>query len=71
MILWRCRVVEDISLKTMEHSPVLMPVLLTLLNDDDSVVARHSIVAGTHIFCSVLEELALQVFFFPFLHYIS
>ncbi|PWA80799.1 hypothetical protein CTI12_AA192870 [Artemisia annua] len=53
-------VVEDISLKTMEHSPVLMPVLLTLLNDDDSVVARHSIVAGTHIFCSVLEELALQ-----------
>ncbi|GJR01113.1 ribonuclease H-like domain-containing protein [Tanacetum coccineum] len=37
-------VVEDISLKTMEHSP--MPVLLTLLSDDDSVVARHSIVAG-------------------------
>ncbi|PWA43619.1 Symplekin [Artemisia annua] len=54
------KVVEDISLKTMEHSPVLMPVLLTLLNDDDPVVARHSIVSGTHIFCSVLEELALQ-----------
>ncbi|KVH98820.1 hypothetical protein Ccrd_022950, partial [Cynara cardunculus var. scolymus] len=52
--------IEEISLKTMEYSPVLMQVLLTLLSDDDSVVARQSIVAGTHIFCKVLEELALQ-----------
>ncbi|XP_076894435.1 uncharacterized protein LOC143546715 isoform X1 [Bidens hawaiensis] len=52
--------IEEISLKTMEYSPVLMPVLLTLLNDDDSVVARQTIVAGTHIFCKALDELALQ-----------
>ncbi|KAJ9560327.1 hypothetical protein OSB04_005487 [Centaurea solstitialis] len=52
--------IEEISLKTMEYSPVLMQVLLTLLNDDDSVVARQSIVAGIHIFCKVLDELALQ-----------
>ncbi|KAI3760736.1 hypothetical protein L1987_51135 [Smallanthus sonchifolius] len=52
--------IEEISLKSMEYSPVLMQVLLTLLSDDDSVVARQSIVAGTHIFCTVLDELVLQ-----------
>ncbi|XP_076926984.1 uncharacterized protein LOC143590366, partial [Bidens hawaiensis] len=52
--------IEEISLKTMEYSPVLMPVLLTLLNDDDSVVARQTIVVGAHIFCKALDELALQ-----------
>lgn len=63
MILCCCRTIEEISLKTMEYSPVLMQVLLTLLSDDDSVVARQSIVAGTHIFCKVLDELVLQVCF--------
>lgn len=63
LILCR-RVIEEISLKTLEYSPVLMQALLTLLSDDDSVVAKKSIVAGTHIFCKVLDELALQVFFF-------
>ncbi|XP_022019879.1 uncharacterized protein LOC110919933 isoform X4 [Helianthus annuus] len=53
-------IIEEISLKTMEYSPVLMQVLLTLLRDEDSVVARQSIVAGMHIFCKVLDELALQ-----------
>ncbi|KAI3819887.1 hypothetical protein L1987_13740 [Smallanthus sonchifolius] len=52
--------IEEISLKTMEYSPILMQVLLTLLSDGDSVVARQSIVAGTHIFCKVFDELALQ-----------
>ncbi|KAK9067824.1 hypothetical protein SSX86_011935 [Deinandra increscens subsp. villosa] len=52
--------IEEISLKAMEYSPVLMQVLLTLLIDDDSVVSRQSIVAGTHIFCKVLDELVLQ-----------
>lgn len=55
------RVIEEIGLKAMEHSLILMPVLLTSLKDNDVVVARKSIIAGTHIFCSVLEELALQV----------
>ncbi|KAL4558964.1 hypothetical protein LXL04_031090 [Taraxacum kok-saghyz] len=53
-------VIEEISLKAMEYSQVLMPVLLTLLNDVDSVVTRQSIVAGTHIFCKVLDVLVLQ-----------
>ncbi|KAI3806670.1 hypothetical protein L1987_22583 [Smallanthus sonchifolius] len=52
--------IEEISLRSMEYSPVLMQVLLTLLSDDDSVVASQSIVAGTHIFCTVLDELVLQ-----------
>lgn len=55
------RVVEEIGLKAIEHSPVLIPVLLTFLKDSDSIVARQSIVVGTHLFCSVLEEMALQV----------
>ncbi|KAL8232656.1 hypothetical protein R6Q57_002434 [Mikania cordata] len=52
--------IEEISLKTMEYSLVLMQVLLRLLSDDDSIVARQSIVASTHIFCRVLDELVLQ-----------
>lgn len=53
--------VEEIGLKAMEHSSVLMPVLLTLLRDDDSNVAKQSIVSGSNIFCCVLEEMAFQV----------
>lgn len=56
------RAVEEIGLKAMEHASVLMPVLLASLNDNDSIVARQSIVSGTNIFCIVLEELSLQVF---------
>ncbi|XP_058221985.1 uncharacterized protein LOC131331993 isoform X1 [Rhododendron vialii] len=52
--------VEEIGLKAMEHSSVLMPVLLASLNDNDSIVAKQSIVSGTNIFCFVLEELSLQ-----------
>nr|XP_043635427.1 uncharacterized protein LOC122606650 isoform X2 [Erigeron canadensis] len=52
--------IEEISLRKLEYSAVLMQVLLTLLSDDDSVVAKQSIVAGTHIFCKVLDELTLQ-----------
>lgn len=55
------RLVEEIGLRSMEHSSVLMPVLLNYLNDDDPVVARQSIVSGSNLFCSVLEEMALQV----------
>lgn len=52
--------IEEISLKAMEYSQLLMQVLLTLLNDVDSVVTRQSIVAGTHIFCKVLDALVFQ-----------
>ncbi|OVA07329.1 HEAT [Macleaya cordata] len=51
---------EELGLKVMEQSSILMPVFLTLLNDDASFVVRQSIVSGTNFFCSVLEEMALQ-----------
>ncbi|KAL6297217.1 hypothetical protein ACE6H2_005359 [Prunus campanulata] len=53
-------VVEEIGLKAMEESSVLMPVLLEFLKDSDSIVARQSIVSGTNFFVSVLEEMTLQ-----------
>ncbi|KAK1554735.1 hypothetical protein Q3G72_016562 [Acer saccharum] len=52
--------IEDIGLKAMEHSSILMPVLLAFLRDGDSSVARRSIVSGTDFFCRVLEEMAMQ-----------
>ena len=55
------RLVEEIGLKAMEYSSILMPVLLTFLRDDDSIVARQSIASGSSLFCSVLEEMVLQV----------
>lgn len=55
------RVVEEVGLKAMELSSVLMSVLLALVRDGDSIVAKQCIVSGTNFFCSVLEELALQV----------
>ncbi|XP_034199379.1 uncharacterized protein LOC117614614 isoform X5 [Prunus dulcis] len=54
-------VVEEIGLKAMEESSVLMSVLLEFLKDSDSIVARQSIVSGTNLFVSVLEEMTLQV----------
>ncbi|XP_052203340.1 uncharacterized protein LOC127808772 isoform X2 [Diospyros lotus] len=53
-------VLEEIGLKAMGHSSILMPVLLALLKDNNSAVARQSIVSGTNFFCSILEELSLQ-----------
>lgn len=55
------RVIEEIGLRAMEESSVLMSVLLAFLRDSDSVVARQSIVSGTNVFVGVLEELTLQV----------
>ncbi|KAF9608576.1 hypothetical protein IFM89_010008 [Coptis chinensis] len=52
--------VEELSLKVMDQSPALMPILLSLLNDDASVVVRQSIVSSMRIYCSSLEEMALQ-----------
>ncbi|KAJ4963395.1 hypothetical protein NE237_023334 [Protea cynaroides] len=52
--------VEVLGLKVMEHSSILMPVLLVLLKDGDSVVVRQSIISGTNFYCRVLEKMALQ-----------
>ena len=60
-ILCGGRAIEEIGLKAMEHSSILVSVLLLFLRDGDSIIAKQSIVSGTNFFCSVLEELALQV----------
>ncbi|WCJ35644.1 HEAT repeat-containing protein [Euphorbia peplus] len=52
--------IEEIGLKAMENCSVLVPVLLAFLKDTDPVIARKAIVCGTHLFCGVLEEMALQ-----------
>lgn len=62
------RTIEDIGLKAMEHSSILMPVLLAFLRDGDSRVAGKSIVCGTNFFCRVLEEITMQVFHLLCLH---
>ncbi|KAF8024715.1 hypothetical protein BT93_F1786 [Corymbia citriodora subsp. variegata] len=53
--------IEELGLKMLEHSCVLMPVLLAFLRDVDSMVAKQSIISGTKIFCRVLEEMAVQL----------
>ncbi|GMI64901.1 hypothetical protein like AT1G27595 [Hibiscus trionum] len=53
-------IIEDIALKTIDHSAVLVPVLVAFLRDVDTDVVKQSIVTGTHFFCSVLEEMTLQ-----------
>ncbi|KAF2323897.1 hypothetical protein GH714_003802 [Hevea brasiliensis] len=54
------KIIEEIGLKAMEHCSVLIPVLLAFMKDTDPLVARQSIISCTHIFCAVLEEMALQ-----------
>lgn len=55
------RVIEDIGLRAMEHSPLLMSVLLASLKDEDPIVARQSIISGQKLFCGVLREMTMQV----------
>lgn len=45
----------------LDHSYVLVSVLLVLSRDEDPTVAKKSISAGTTFFCNILEEMALQV----------
>ncbi|KAK6938038.1 Symplekin/Pta1, N-terminal, partial [Dillenia turbinata] len=53
-------VMKDVGLKAMEQSSILMPVLLDLLKDSDSIVSKQAIVSGTSFFCNILEEMALR-----------
>ncbi|KAG9454622.1 hypothetical protein H6P81_007526 [Aristolochia fimbriata] len=51
---------EELTLKTLEHSHIFMPVLLQLLKDDVPEVVKQAIASGTNCLYSILEELALQ-----------
>ncbi|KHG28872.1 Symplekin [Gossypium arboreum] len=53
-------IIEDIALKAIEHSSLLVLVLVAFLRDVDSDVVKQSIVSGRNFFCCVLEEMALQ-----------
>uniref|UniRef100_A0A2P2K4Q3 Uncharacterized protein LOC105630767 isoform X3 n=2 Tax=Rhizophora mucronata TaxID=61149 RepID=A0A2P2K4Q3_RHIMU len=53
-------IIEEICFKAMEYCSILIPVLLAFLSDSDPIIARQSIVTGTHLFPSVLEEMAFQ-----------
>lgn len=48
-------------MRILDHSYVLVNVLLVLLRDEDPIVAKKCISAGTTFFCSILEEMAMQV----------
>ncbi|XP_021283612.1 uncharacterized protein LOC110416100 isoform X2 [Herrania umbratica] len=53
-------IIEDIAPRAIEHSSILVPVLVTFLRDSDSDVVRQSIFSGTNFFCKFLEEMTLQ-----------
>ncbi|KAJ6798739.1 Uncharacterized protein M6B38_210740 [Iris pallida] len=56
------RLLKELNLKSMEGSSALMPNLLSFLKHNDPVVVRQSITTGTSLFCTVLTEMALQLF---------
>ncbi|KAL6504281.1 hypothetical protein OROGR_026204 [Orobanche gracilis] len=52
--------IDEIGARTREHLSILLPVLLTYLDDNNPGFAKQSIITGTKFFCIVLEELAFQ-----------
>ncbi|KAH9609014.1 hypothetical protein KSS87_020563 [Heliosperma pusillum] len=54
-------VIEETGLKVLEHSLLLLPVLLALSKDGDPGVNQQSIATGTKFFSALLEELIRQV----------
>lgn len=61
LVLSVCRMIEGIGMKHVDFVPVIVPVLLSLLQDATPAVARRAITSGSNIFRSVLEQVALQV----------
>lgn len=54
--------VEEIALNVMEHSSILIPVLVALARDDDSIVAKQAIISGKTLFSRIMEEMALRFY---------
>lgn len=55
------RVIDEIGTCSLEHLPVLLPVLVTLLKDSVPAISKQSIMIGTKFFSRILEELLFQV----------
>lgn len=53
--------IGQIGLKNLEFLPEIVPVLITVLNDDTAAVARQAIACGIDIFRSTLVKVAIQV----------
>lgn len=53
--------IGQIGLKNLEFLPEIVPVLITVLNDDTPAVARQAIACGIDIFRSTLVKVAVQV----------
>ncbi|KAL9307480.1 putative symplekin/Pta1 [Arabidopsis thaliana] len=54
-------IVEEVGLRMLEHSYVLVSVLIHLVGDNDPTVAEKSISTGTTFFRSILEKMETQV----------
>ncbi|KAM0945849.1 putative armadillo-like helical, symplekin, symplekin/Pta1 [Dioscorea sansibarensis] len=52
---------KELGGRPKEESLGMMPILLSSLKSDDPRVVTQSIVSGTSLFCTVLEEMALQL----------
>ncbi|CAL9216451.1 unnamed protein product [Arabidopsis halleri] len=53
-------IIEEVGLRMLEHSYVLVSVLPVLAGDNDPTVAEKSISTGTTFFRSILEEMETQ-----------
>ncbi|AAF24938.1 T22C5.2 [Arabidopsis thaliana] len=62
-------IIEEVGLRMLDHSYVLVSVLLVLSRDEDPTVAKKSISVGTTFFCTILEEMAMQVHTFSQFHH--
>ncbi|CAA2998893.1 symplekin isoform X1 [Olea europaea subsp. europaea] len=54
------QMIGQIGLKNLEFLPEIVPVLITVLNDDTPAVARQAIACGIDIFRSTLVKVAIQ-----------
>ncbi|KAL9857838.1 putative armadillo-like helical, symplekin/Pta1 [Arabidopsis thaliana] len=54
-------IIEEVGLRMLEHSYVLVSVLIHLVGDNDPTVAEKSISTGTTFFRSILEKMETQV----------
>ncbi|KAG2297743.1 hypothetical protein Bca52824_044412 [Brassica carinata] len=53
-------IIEEVGLRMLDHSYVLVTVLLVLTRDEDPIVAKKAISVGAAFYCSILEEMAMQ-----------
>lgn len=53
----------EIGSKNTEFLPEIIPVLLSVLDDDTPAVVRQAISCGINLFHSTLEKIAIQVLY--------